>query len=324
MLLNIHGELRCRMLVFESGAHCHRRNSYSIIVRIRLGLSCDACGRQLYVRFCKLWISYVQSNVFRVILTRAERILQMKDTSQSIKRLPHVTWCPTGPLTRLPLHAAGIYDLHVPTDSRPRVYDYVVSSYTPSLTALMRSLQSANARLVNPKVLIVTQPATPGYSSLSGTHDERRRLETVLPESQRTLLDDKDATVQRTLSAMCEHPWIHLACHGFQKPENPIVSTFALYDKPPTEPPSLSALTGTESTNAELVFLSAYQTAVGDETALAVGFRGVTGTMWSIWADDAPTVVEASYVDLLKLRKSGDVAKGTQARRTRCTTRRKC
>ena len=94
--------------------------------------------------------------MFSESLTRAERILQIKDTSQSIKRLPHVTWCPTGPLTRLPLHAAGIYDLHVPTDSRPRVYDYVVSSDTPSLTGLLRSIRSVNVQLPDPKVLVVT------------------------------------------------------------------------------------------------------------------------------------------------------------------------
>ena len=181
VLLNRHGELLSHMPAFESGEYCHKKGLCLTNNRIHSGLSCDACGRQLYVRFCKLWISYVRTKFFRVIMTRAERILQMKGTSQSIKRLPHVTWCPTGPLTRLPLHAAGIYDLHVPTDSRPRVYDYVVSSYTPSLSALLRSLRSANGQLADPKVLLVTQPATPGYGALSGTDDERRRLENVLP-----------------------------------------------------------------------------------------------------------------------------------------------
>ncbi|CUA74554.1 Tetratricopeptide repeat protein 28 [Rhizoctonia solani] len=47
-------------------------------------------------------------------------------------KLPRVTWCATGPLSFLPLHAAGDY-----TDPSKRTYEYVVSSYTPTLTALV-------------------------------------------------------------------------------------------------------------------------------------------------------------------------------------------
>ena len=100
-------------------------------------------------------------------------------------------------------------------------------------------------------------------------------------------------------------------------PENAIASAFALYDKPLT----LSALMGTESKVAELAFLSACQTAVGDEKVpeesvhlaagmLAVGFKGVIGTMWSIWDNDAPIIVEAYYTKLLEMRKAGDLAPG--------------
>ena len=100
-------------------------------------------------------------------------------------------------------------------------------------------------------------------------------------------------------------------------PENAIASAFALYDGPMT----LSALTGTESKSAELSVLSACQTGVGDEKVpeksvrlaagmLAVGFKGVIGTMWSIFDDDAPIIAEAYYTKLLELRSSGDVAPG--------------
>lgn len=55
----------------------------------------------------------------------------------------------------------------------------------------------------------------------------------------------------------------------------------------------------TSADNAELAFLSACQTAVGDEKIpeesirlaagmLAVGYKGVIATMWSIRDDDAP------------------------------------
>ena len=116
---------------------------------------------------------------------------------------------------------------------------------------------------------------------------------------------------------MSMYPWVHLACHGSQKIANPIESFFALYDGPLT----LQALMGTVAMNAELAFLSACQTAAGDEKnpeesvhlaagMLAVGFKGVIATMWSIWDNDAPIIVEAYYKSLLEIRKSGTVAPG--------------
>ncbi|KZV65988.1 hypothetical protein PENSPDRAFT_756016 [Peniophora sp. CONT] len=74
--------------------------------------------------------------------------------------LPHITWCPTGPLAYLPLHAAGIYK----DKFGPRVFDFVVSSYTPSLTALLRSCEGVAKCCSTPELLLVTQPATPGHT----------------------------------------------------------------------------------------------------------------------------------------------------------------
>lgn len=77
----------------------------------------------------------------------------------------------------------------------------------------------------------------------------------------------------------------------------------------------------TVAENAELAFLSACQTAVGDKRnpeesihlaagMLAVGFQGVIATMWSIGDDDAPVVVEAYYKKLLELRSTPNVISG--------------
>ena len=116
-------------------------------------------------------------------------------------------------------------------------------------------------------------------------------------------------------TAMKRAPWVHLACHGSQNPVDATQSAFHLFDGPLT----LSDLMGTASDNAELAFLSACQTAVGDEKTpeesahlaagmLAVGFKGVIATMWSIMDDDAPIVVEAYYKELLALRSSGTLS----------------
>lgn len=232
--------------------------------------------------------------------------------------LPHITWCPTGPLTRIPLHAAGIYN----KPNGPHTFDYVVSSYAPSLTALTRCVEGlavAQERPV-PSLLVVTQPETPGQSRLPFTADEGRRVRRILDESrlQYDILDNKEATLTAVRNVMDRHPWVHLACHGSQrKADDASKSAFHLYD----DPLSLADLMQTASENAELAFLSACQTATGDENnpeeavhlaagMLAVGFKGVVATMWSIGDADAPIVVEAYYKKLLELRRTGAVGKG--------------
>ncbi|VDC07764.1 unnamed protein product [Peniophora sp. CBMAI 1063] len=227
--------------------------------------------------------------------------------------MPHVTWCPTGALMQLPLHAAGIYD----ETGGPRTCDLVVSSYAPSLSALTRSLDSSVRQLgPTPRILVVTQPDTPGFPPLPGTTVEGLRLRELFDDTETPsmALDGEHATtdaVQRVLGA---YSWLHLACHGSQDANNPLKSAFALYDGLLT----LSDLMATTADNAELAFLSACQTAVGDEKIpeesmhlaagmLAVGFKGVVATMWSIRDDDAPLIVEEYYKKLLELRVSGSL-----------------
>ncbi|VDC07772.1 unnamed protein product [Peniophora sp. CBMAI 1063] len=230
--------------------------------------------------------------------------------------LPRITWCPTGPLTQLPLHAAGDYE-----ESGPRVYDFVVSSYTPSLSALTRSINAITITdtPVAPSVLVVTQSDVPGYIPIPGTLVEGERVRGVLAQSKYdTSLFTGDKVSKAVIrSALNQHTWLHLACHGTQNTEDPLQSAFALHDGPL----SLLDLMNTRADDAELAFLSACQTAVGDEKIpeesmhlaagmLAVGYKGVVATMWSIGDKDAPVVVKAYYRKLLKLRASGTPGKG--------------
>lgn len=183
----------------------------------------------------------------------------------------------------------------------------------------MRSSKDLAKQRSSPSVLVVTQPATPNQSSLPGTVDERCRIQHILNDSQIPckVLDDKEATVNAIRSAMNQHSWVHLACHGSQHTADATQSAFQLYDGRL----SLSDLMQTTADDAELAFLSACQTATGDENnpeesvhlaagMLAVGFKGVVATMWSIGDKDAPIVVEAYYKKLLELRRTGAVGKG--------------
>ncbi|KZV73890.1 TPR-like protein [Peniophora sp. CONT] len=262
-------------------------------------------------------------NPFTIVLQRLWQwvvcpVLEALDLATLIKddRIPHITWCPTGLLAYLPLHAAGIYG----DQFGPRVHDFVVSSYTPSLAALISGRDGVAQNTSKTKLLLVTQPATPGLSPLPGTASESFRLFKALRESriESTVLDDKHATVQTVREAVAHHHWVHLACHGSQDfMGDPTKSAFLLYDGPL----SLATLMGTVAKDAELAFLSACQTAVGqlrnpEESAhlaagmLAVGFKAVIATTWSIRDDDAPVVVETFYRELLALRGAGVLSKG--------------
>jgi len=100
---------------------------------------------------------------------------------------------------------------------------------------------------------------------------------------------------------------LHLACHGIQDSLDPTNSAFMLHDG--SLP--LSVLMTKATVSAELAFLSACQTATGDEklpeeavhlTAgmLSIGYKSVIGTMWSIGDEDAPIVADEVYTRLLQ------------------------
>ncbi|KAI0085861.1 CHAT domain-containing protein [Irpex rosettiformis] len=225
--------------------------------------------------------------------------------------LPHVTWCPTGPLTFLPLHAAGIYpsdrNSHAPP---PCIMDIAVSSYTPTLEALLKPRTRAAPILQDPRVLIVSQPDTPGCSSIPGTTTEAAIVMSLVTKFK--VLDDDDGTVQAVLEGMATHEWVHLACHGVQNTLDPTNSAFALYDGQLT----LGALMSQHLPNADLAVLSACQTATGDEKLseeavhlaagmLNIGYKSVIGTMWSISDSIAPEVMRVFYTVMAEQVKAG-------------------
>ncbi|EUC65932.1 aromatic di-alanine and TPR containing protein, putative [Rhizoctonia solani AG-3 Rhs1AP] len=226
--------------------------------------------------------------------------LGYKPTS-SINHLPRVTWCATGPLSFLPLHAAGIYG-----QSGAKVYEYVVSSYTPTLSALLPAIsQELHAAS---SVLGVGQEHTPGQNSLPHTTNElaflAARAQLPIAYSQ---LSGLAATVMATLDGMEQHDWVHLACHAHQNASEPTDSGFFLQDGTL----SLSMITQRQFKNKGLAFLSACQTATGDKILadesvhlasgmLMAGYPSIIATAWSIVDSDAPLIADTVYSHLFK------------------------
>ncbi|KAG8729303.1 hypothetical protein FRC10_004079 [Ceratobasidium sp. 414] len=215
--------------------------------------------------------------------------------------LPHITWCTTGPLSFLPLHAAGDY-----TKPHCSLFDYAVSSYTPTLSALLAPPLSP---ATFSGIAMVGQAFTPGFSPLPGTGRELDKVGEQAKHIRHTRLDRKSATRSAVLEAIEQSSWVHLACHASQNAERPMASAFHLQDGPL----DLATITKKQLKNTDLAFLSACQTATGDkklsEEALHLaagmimaGFRTVVATLWPIQDGDAPLVAEKSYEYMLKDR----------------------
>ncbi|CAE6498866.1 unnamed protein product [Rhizoctonia solani] len=221
--------------------------------------------------------------------------------------LPAITWCPTGALSFLPLHAAGDYD-----EPRSRVFNYVVSSYTPTLTALLETTPSCLNR--NSRVLAIGQAATPGHSSLPGTAVELASVKAHIENKAKySQLMDSQATTSTVLKAMEENDWIHLACHARQNVGNATESGFFLHDGTL----DLAAINRRSFKNKGLAFLSVCQTAKGDKALpdeavhlasgmLMAGYTSVIATMWSVVDEDAPIVADKVYAHLMKDGKLGN------------------
>ncbi|MFF3504008.1 CHAT domain-containing protein [Streptomyces sp. NPDC003247] len=212
---------------------------------------------------------------------------------------PRLWWCPTGLLTLLPLHGAGHHDGSLRT-----VLDRVVSSYTPTLRALVEARRPLHARPDDERLLIVSLPDDPAQVPLTDVAREREMLTSLFP-SRHTLLEGGDATADLVRSELPRHRWVHFSCHGGQDLLDPSRGGLSLHGGDVLRVADI----GVQRHRGEFAFLSACQTATGvatlpDETitlAAALhytGYRQVVGTLWSVYDDIAADVAEAVYRDL--------------------------
>jgi CHAT domain-containing protein len=172
--------------------------------------------------------------------------------------------------------------------------DYVVSSYTPTLSALLRArrdgLKPVSSKTL--KVLLVAEPEAPGTPPIPKVMDEVKIVSQIMTEggysdNLTSLEGANGATVSSVLSALPNTALLHLACHGQQDRASALESGFCLRDGRLT----VAALMRLNLSAPLLAFLSACETAKGDEkqpdqavhlaaAMLFVGFRSVIATMW--------------------------------------------
>lgn len=165
-------------------------------------------------------------------------------------------------------------------------------------------------------LLVVGQSASAGYSPLPGTVEELDQIARRAAGFKLQRLDGETATASAVLNAMGNYSWVHLACHASQNLRDPTTSAFCLHDGLL----SLAAVTEKWLKHAGLAFLSACQTATGDETLseeavhlaagmIMAGYPSVIATMWSIQDKDAPLIADRVYAELFE----GGVADSSKA-----------
>ncbi|KAG2123284.1 CHAT domain-containing protein [Suillus clintonianus] len=241
-----------------------------------------------------------------------------------LKRGSRIWLCPTAAFTSIPLHAAHPFQMKADRSGKePCLEDLYICSYTPTLSALIRSRQMMKKRLVPPSFVAVGQgqPGGGNGKELLAVDSELELVHKLVPATaNRSTVSGDAATRAGTLEALEQNTWVHLACHGKQDHDQPYDSHFVMKDAPLT----LLDIMEKDIPHAEFAFLSACHTAVGDEETpdevihLAAGlqfsgFKSVIGTLWEVDDAVAKHVVEAFYENMVKHVEDGGFMDCTKA-----------
>ncbi len=211
---------------------------------------------------------------------------------------PRLWWCLPGVLSFLPLHAAGHHDTRA--DAHPRtVIDRVISSYTPTIRALIhaRRIRAADdpqrAPATDPgHIAVIAMPHTPDAADLDGAAAESTLLTSLFPQRTRTFTGP-EATHDTVTAALAAARWAHFACHASADPTSPSASRLLLHDHL-RQPLTAADIARLRLNHADLAFLSACSTAASKGERLAdeaihlasafqlAGYRHVIGTLWPV------------------------------------------
>ncbi|KAF3010439.1 hypothetical protein E8E14_000289 [Neopestalotiopsis sp. 37M] len=219
--------------------------------------------------------------------------------------LPRIIWIPTGPLTYLPIHAAGQYD-----GSTATVMDRVVSTYSSSLKAFVASQkqQTPNLRIGSEKVLLVGMDKTPGQDPLPFVNQELEKLSDICHSLNLKVTRMKQPQQKEVLLQLPDCSIFHFAGHGLSDPVQPENGGIILKDSTLTVSDLLDQTLQNKA--PFLGFLSACLTGVNDaenvmdESIHLVsafqlsGFRHVIGTMWQVQDKACGKVAEILYSEL--------------------------
>ncbi|KAH8105748.1 CHAT domain-containing protein [Phellopilus nigrolimitatus] len=245
---------------------------------------------------CDAGIESVLESLWNRVVSRVvERLGELGFEKQT-----RIWWCPTSRLSVLPFHAAG--PIRVENRSRKYLLDDYISSYTPTLTALITARESKpeirGPDIGRPQLLVVALPD----DSLPKVEKEYRAIRK--DRDFVNCLVREQATREAVIANFRDHDWVHFACHGHLNPEEPFLHAFQLSDG---DRLTLLDIVQSNLPNAEFAFLSACHSA-GQTVSSAreevlhlaaamqfSGFRSVIGTMWAMADYDGPFLAKEFY-----------------------------
>ncbi|WP_432015271.1 CHAT domain-containing protein [Streptomyces cucumeris] len=319
VVLNI-AELRCDALLLRPGGDTVERVALTGLTRSDVALQADAflaavralaspgiaaheaAAERLAVEDTLTWL---WEHITGPVLTALG--LHGADTSRNTAAEsdgPRLWWCPTGPLSLLPLHAARCAENGI------SVADLVVSSYTPTLMALLHARERAEPPLPETGLVGVgvAEPPAPAdggraHPRLPAVAEELTEV-LALPVRQSRLLDAA-ATPKAVLTALRAHHHAHLACHGAYDPGDPSNSGLLLHGGVLT----VRELATRRLPDAEFACLSACHTAAPGTTLVdevitlasafqLCGYRHVLGSLWTVPDAMMPRVAARVYREL--------------------------
>lgn len=234
--------------------------------------------------------------------------------SDDIRNWPHVWWIPTGLLSQLPLHAAGLYK----DPSTETVLDRVMSSYAISVKTLMHGRRRQHPIQKSPdpstdEAVLVAMPTTPGLlhgATLAWAQEEvdtvdklccSLALKSTMPKARK----------DEVLKCLKGCRIFHFAGHGQSDPVEPSQSRLLLEDW------QTNALTvddlrshRLQESQPFLAYLSACSTGANQKALLCdegvhlasslqlAGFQHVVGTLWEVSDQHCVDVARAFYETL--------------------------
>jgi hypothetical protein len=246
-------------------------------------------ARNLDAKRFKLALRSVLSTLWKLVVCPVVEQLR----AIGLVEKSRIWWCPTSVLSGLPIHAAGPY-----SSGQRNLPDLYISSYTPTLSALIAARAGPPLLSQQPKLLIVGQPGP----TLPMVDAEVRVVEEL--GDFVTSLVGQAATHDAVTHSLKDHPWVHFACHGHLLSRQPFDSSFELHDNTRL---TLLDLIQSHLPNAEFAFLSACHSAecsddgTPDEVlhlAAAMqccGFRSVIGTLWAVVDTDGHQLSKDFY-----------------------------
>ncbi|WP_431041900.1 CHAT domain-containing protein [Streptomyces sp. P1-3] len=221
------------------------------------------------------------------------------------RQLPRLWWVPTGPLTALPLHAAGpLSSAGVVTGGVP---DRVVSSYAPTVRALVRARARTGHEPGGRVEPLVVDP---------GAREPARETSALtgrVPGSR--VLTGERARRDVVLDILARHRWVHFACRTVSALDDLPASRVLLHDRG-LRPFTVADVARLGLDDVELAYLPACTTARGPRAAAVepvhvtgafhlAGYAHVIGTLWPVDDGTAARIAEDFYGALTSAAEGG-------------------